>query len=129
MSPALLTCTPESIFSAALRAASVKLSCDPSLGHAYLVPFKRNGVAQAELIIGYKGLYQIALRSNTYKTVNISVIGRTLRLRRRPQPLHKRDPRHGLFQVNYFLINEYSPKVRVILTIDPNNPLFNKRRN
>lgn len=74
MSSDLLACTPESIFSAALRAASVKLSCDPSLGHAYLIPFKRNGVAQAELIIGYKGLYQIALRSNTYKTVNISII-------------------------------------------------------
>lgn len=76
MSSTLMECTPESIFSAALRAASVKLSCDPSLGHAYLVPFKDNKTQtiKANLIIGYKGLYQIALRSKTYKTVNVSVI-------------------------------------------------------
>lgn len=74
--PALWDCEPDSIFQSALRAASVKLSCDPSLGHAYLVPFKdrKSGGKNAQLIIGYKGLYQIALRSGLYEIVNVSTL-------------------------------------------------------
>ena len=72
----LVDCDPESIFSSALRAASVRLSCDPSLGHAYLVPFRDNkaGTKKAQLIIGYKGLYQLALRSRQYELINVSTI-------------------------------------------------------
>lgn len=75
-SPNLVDCDPESIFSSALRAASVRLSCDPSLGHAYLVPFRDNktGAKKAQLIIGYKGIYQLALRSRQYELINVSTI-------------------------------------------------------
>lgn len=75
-SPNLVDCDPESIFSSALRAASVRLSCDPSLGHAYLVPFRDNkaGTKKAQLIIGYKGIYQLALRSRQYELINVSTI-------------------------------------------------------
>ena len=75
-SPNLVDCDPESIFSSALRAAAVRLSCDPSLGHAYLVPFRDNktGAKKAQLIIGYKGIYQLALRSRQYELINVSTI-------------------------------------------------------
>lgn len=75
-SPNLVDCDPESIFSSALRAAAVRLSCDPSLGHAYLVPFRDNktGTKKAQLIIGYKGIYQLALRSRQYELINVSTI-------------------------------------------------------
>ena len=67
---ALQKCTPQSIFSSALRAATVQLLCEPSLGQAYLVPFKD----KATFIIGYKGLYQLALRTGKYRFINVSPI-------------------------------------------------------
>jgi len=67
---ALQKCTPQSIFSSALRAATIQLLCEPSLGQAYLVPFKD----KATLIIGYKGLYQLALRTGKYRFINVSPI-------------------------------------------------------
>lgn len=74
-SPALLLCTPQSIFASAERAATIQLYCDPSLGHAYLVPFKnKNGGSIATLIIGYKGLYQLALRTRQYRYIDVCPI-------------------------------------------------------
>ena len=67
---ALQKCTPQSIFSSALRAATVQVLCEPSLGQAYLVPFKD----KATFIIGYKGLYQLALRTGKYRFINVSPI-------------------------------------------------------
>jgi recombination protein RecT len=67
---ALQKCTPQSIFASALRAATVQLLCEPSLGQAYLVPFKD----KATFIIGYKGLYQLALRTGKYRFINVSSI-------------------------------------------------------
>jgi len=67
---ALQKCTPQSIFASALRAATVQLLCEPSLGQAYLVPFKD----KATFIIGYKGLYQLALRTGKYRFINVGPI-------------------------------------------------------
>lgn len=74
--PGLMNCEPESIFSAALRAASLKLGCDPSLGHAFLIPFKNRetGISRVQLVVGYKGLYQIALRTGKYRIVNVATV-------------------------------------------------------
>jgi len=63
----LQLCTPQSIFSQAMRAATLRLSCDPGIGDAYLVPFGR----QATLIIGYKGLYRMAVRTGRYRYINV----------------------------------------------------------
>ena len=70
----LQECTPLSIVSSALRAASLRLSCDPSTGQAYLVPFKDRGVPKATLIVGYKGLYHMALRTNKYRDINVAEV-------------------------------------------------------
>jgi recombination protein RecT len=63
----LQRCTPQSIVGAALRAATLGLSCDPSTKQAYLVPFKN----KATLIVGYKGLYDMAIRTGKYRYINV----------------------------------------------------------
>lgn len=70
-SPSLMDCTPASIMSSALRSATLRLSCDPSLGQAYLVPYNdRHKGKIATFQIGYKGLEQLALRTNKYRFIN-----------------------------------------------------------
>jgi recombination protein RecT len=63
----LRKCTPASIYISALRAATLRLSVDPSTGQAYLVPFGEH----ASLLVGYKGLYDMAVRTNKYRYINV----------------------------------------------------------
>jgi recombination protein RecT len=74
MNERLMECTPRSIFNAALRAATLRLSCDPSLGHAFLVPYKNKGTAEAQFQPGWKGIQHMALRSGKYGYINVSDI-------------------------------------------------------
>jgi recombination protein RecT len=69
-SNALQKCSPMSIYTGALRAATLRLSVDPGVGQAYLVPFKD----RATLIVGYKGLHDMAVRTNRYRYINVSSI-------------------------------------------------------
>lgn len=69
-SEALQRCSMESIYISALRAATLKLSVDNSTGQAYIVPFK----GQATLVVGYKGLYDMAVRTGKYRYINVSEI-------------------------------------------------------
>ena len=62
----LQECSPKSILGAAGLAATLKLSITPSLGHAYIVPFK----GQATFQIGVKGLIQLAHRTGQYKVLH-----------------------------------------------------------
>ena len=43
----LMECSPKSIMVSGMRAANLKLSVDPSLGHAYIVPYRNKGVPTA----------------------------------------------------------------------------------
>ncbi len=73
----LLQCTPRSIFSSALRAATLRLSCDPALGHAWLVPYKnnkKNGILEAQFQAGWKGVQHMALRTGKYRYINVAPI-------------------------------------------------------
>ena len=63
--------SPMTIIQAALKAAMYDLPIDPQLGYAYIVPFKNKGVPQAQFILGYKGMQQLALRTGAYKTLNV----------------------------------------------------------
>ncbi len=62
---------PISIIKAALRAASYDLPIDPTLGQAYVVPFNNKGKMEAVFILGYKGMYQLAVRTGCYKRINV----------------------------------------------------------
>jgi len=80
----LMECTPSSVFNAVMRAAALRLYCDPALRQAYPVPFNnkvkgKNGQPdrwekQATLIIGYIGLNNLALRTGKYRYLNADAL-------------------------------------------------------
>lgn len=69
-SPQLKSASNESIYAAAMKAAVLNLPIEPSLGRAFLVPYK----GQAQFQLGYKGLIELAQRSGKYKSINAVVI-------------------------------------------------------
>ena len=75
-SKVLQNCNPQSIATAALRAATLQLSVDPATKQAYLVPYGN----EAKLIVGWKGLYDMALRTGRYRYINVSPVpkGKTI---------------------------------------------------
>lgn len=64
-SPALMRCSPASLFGAIFQASQLGLEIGNGLGHAYLVPYK----TEATLVIGYKGLVDLARRSGQVSTI------------------------------------------------------------
>jgi len=58
-SPALLGCTPASVLAAVMQACQLGLEPDGVLGHAFLVPHG----TQCHLIVGYRGIIDLARRS------------------------------------------------------------------
>lgn len=62
----LQECTPYSITAAAGLAAVTGLSISPSLGQAYIVPYK----GKAQFMVGWKGLVQLAHRTGKYTALN-----------------------------------------------------------
>lgn len=74
---------PASIITSALKAAALDLPIDPQLGMAYVMPFK-NAVKGAEgsttyrdeatLVVGYRGLIQMAQRTGLYKHLNADFV-------------------------------------------------------
>lgn len=62
----LQQCSPKSILGAAGLAATLKLSITPSLGHAYILPYK----GSATFILGYKGAIQLAHRTGQYRCLH-----------------------------------------------------------
>lgn len=76
LNPKLAATTPASFISCVLQAAQLGLVPDGILGHAYLVPFHDNKTDTdiCTLIPGYKGLVELALRSNMVSTVEAAVV-------------------------------------------------------
>lgn len=79
----LKECTPTSILQASLRAASLRLSCDPAVKQAWLVPYNKNiapkgsqakWVKVCQFQPHYMGLYNLAMRTGKYLTINVSPI-------------------------------------------------------
>ena len=68
---ALADCDGMSIISGALLGETLKLSPSPQLGRYYLVPFKDNKThtTKATFQMGYKGYYELAMRSGAYKKI------------------------------------------------------------
>jgi len=68
--PNLMTTTPQSFLGALLEASSLGLEPGP-LGHCYLLPFRNRelGVVECQLILGYKGLIDLARRSGHIKNI------------------------------------------------------------
>lgn len=74
--PALAQCSQESFFGAVLQCAQLGLEPASALGHCYLVPY-RNGRSQTrecQLLIGYRGMIDLARRSGQIKTLQAFVV-------------------------------------------------------
>ena len=72
----LQKCDGMSIISAALLGESLKLSPSPQLGQYYMVPFNngKTGTKVATFQLGWKGYYQLALRSGQYKALEVTPV-------------------------------------------------------
>jgi len=67
-------CDPGLVVAECMKAASLKLAVTKSLGQAYVVPFKNKGVLTPTFILGYRGMIQLALRSNQFQVLNADVV-------------------------------------------------------
>lgn len=74
---------PQTIITSALKAAALDLPIDPALGTAYIVSFKNKVKRpdgndyyrdEATMIIGWKGLVQLAQRTGLYKKINADFV-------------------------------------------------------
>lgn len=71
--PALMNCNQESFFGAVLQCAQLGLEPGSALGHCYLLPFgskARDGRPNCQLIIGYRGMIDLARRSGQIVSIN-----------------------------------------------------------
>lgn len=79
----LQLCDPNQVVKEALKAAVLHLPINKGLGQAFIIPFyntvtdkKGNRVKKYEPVfqIGYKGLYQLAMRTGKYAIINADVV-------------------------------------------------------
>lgn len=79
----LQLCDPNQVVKEALKAAVLHLPINKALGQAFIIPFyntvtdeKDNRVKKYEPVfqIGYKGLYQLAMRTGKYAIINADVV-------------------------------------------------------
>lgn len=68
--PALMKCSRESLFGAMIQMAQLGLEPGGALGHAYIVPFQ----GKAQLIIGYRGMIELARRSGSISSITARMI-------------------------------------------------------
>ena len=66
----LIKCSPNQLMQECVKAASLKLPVNRQLGYCYLVPYGTT----PNLVIGYKGYVQLAIRSGQYKCINAGVV-------------------------------------------------------
>jgi recombination protein RecT len=79
LSEELKKCTPESVYTAALMAATLDLPINPNLSFAYIIPFKKNAgkpneTVEATFQISSRGLIQLAQRTGKYLRISSSVV-------------------------------------------------------
>lgn len=78
MLKAVVQDAPQTIITSALKAAALDLPIDPALGMSYIMAFKNSKKVgnewvsknEATLVIGYRGLIQMAMRTGAYKNIN-----------------------------------------------------------
>jgi len=74
--PKVLFTTHESLVGAVLQTFELGLSPIAALGHAYFVPFESKGRLICQLIIGYRGLIELARRSGVVSSIRAEVVRR-----------------------------------------------------
>lgn len=74
--PDLLYCTKHSLISAVMTSGQLGLMPDNILGECYLIPFNntKKKCKEAQLIVGYRGLCALAMRSGQVKSVQARAV-------------------------------------------------------
>ncbi|OQS41156.1 recombination protein RecT [Chromobacterium haemolyticum] len=76
--PALAKCNQESFLGAVMQCAQLGLEPGNALGHAYLLPFGNgkasDGLANVQLIIGYRGMIDLARRSGQIISISAHTV-------------------------------------------------------
>lgn len=76
--PELSECSPQSILSCLMKCSALGLepSAVDGLGRAYILPYynKKSGRKEAQLIIGYKGMLDLARRSGKIKDISARAV-------------------------------------------------------
>ena len=70
----LQKCNPNLVVMECLKAATLKLPINKSLGFAYVVPYKKHGVDIPQFQLGYKGYIQLAMRTGQYQRLNDGIV-------------------------------------------------------
>lgn len=84
---------PMSVLQVGMKAATFDMPIGNDLGFAYIIPFRVNGKPSAQFILGYKGIIQLALRSNIYTKIGASDV--------REGELISSDPLFGDYEINW----------------------------
>jgi len=66
----LATCTPDSVLLSLMLAAQIGLDAGGTLGHAWLIPYKRECTMQ----LGFRGMIELAVRSKVVSSVVSEVV-------------------------------------------------------
>jgi recombination protein RecT len=72
--PELLNCSPMSLFGSIMYFAEIGLPFNTPEGFGYILPYKNRGNLEANPIIGYKGLIEIAYRNPKMKSIRIQAV-------------------------------------------------------
>jgi len=74
--PALMKCNAKSLFGAVVQCAQLGLEPGGALGHVYLLPFenRKNRTTDVQLIIGYRGMIDLARRSGEIKSISARAV-------------------------------------------------------
>ena len=74
--PRLMECSPRSLLQSFMTAAQLGLDIGGTLGSAYLVPFrnKKTGQYEAQFIVGYRGLIDLARRSGQIESIEARAV-------------------------------------------------------
>lgn len=72
--PKLNKSTPESICGALMLCAQVGLEPNSLLGKIYLVPFVNKGIAECTIMLGYRGMIELAHRSRKISSIEAAVV-------------------------------------------------------
>lgn len=72
--PKLQICEPNSFLGAMMQAAQLGLEPNTPLGQAYIVPRRIKGVWKAQFEFGYKGMIDLAYRSNFVSAIDAQVV-------------------------------------------------------
>lgn len=74
--PELLEASPETLLACVMKCAVLGLepSAVDGLGRAYILPFRNKGRMEAQFILGYKGILELARRSGEIKSIHAQAV-------------------------------------------------------